>query len=54
LEDSGFDNFESDGTLNTGAGWNGAIDLEGWDVKMDPVKGPIVSARDACCAISGR
>jgi len=35
------DFLRADGTLDLSRGFNGSFDLEGWDVAMDPHKGPI-------------
>jgi len=35
--------LNSDGTLNTGKGASGALDLRGWSVTLDSARGPILT-----------
>jgi hypothetical protein len=42
--------LNSDGTLNTRTGINGALDLRGWDVRLDPARGPVLTRQAAASA----
>jgi hypothetical protein len=41
LSPAGF--LNADGTLRLGGGFSGAFDLSGWDVRLDPQRGPVLA-----------
>ncbi|MCI0477820.1 MAG: hypothetical protein L0Y55_16380 [Anaerolineales bacterium] len=42
--------LNSDGTLNTGTGVSGAVDLRGWNVTLDSARGPVFQPAGAPAA----
>lgn len=38
--------LNEDGTLNLDGSFSGNLDLEGWDVRMDPLRGPLFAPAD--------